>query len=135
MKAKRNKNVFEIGIAKSENKKHPTKFYDPFTGRFLPKSIVKEYIPEIIEISPEEKLVEAFESWSEGNLEDYTDEDYIPFANAFTLQFPSWKSYDFAQLQKAAFNWFNKNEFTSPEKMLRSQTYLLANTIALRRKK
>lgn len=130
MKTKRNKDVFEIGIAKSENKKHPTKFYDPFTGRFLPKSIAKEYIPEVVE----ETLEENFEIWAEGEIEDYTDSDYIPFANSFALQFPSWKSYSFSKLQKTAYGWLDKNSYTSPEKMLKAQKYLLANTIALRRK-
>jgi hypothetical protein len=122
--------VFEIGIAQSDKKKHPTGVYNPFTGRFLPKSALKEYIPEVVEKS----IQEDFEDWAEGPLEDYTDEDYIPFASIFTATFPSWKSYSFEKLQKTAFGWLNNNSYSSKEKMLKSQTYLLANTIALRKK-
>jgi hypothetical protein len=130
LKAKKKKGYFEVAIAQSEKKKHPTGVYDPFTGRFLPKSALKKYIPEVVEKS----IQEDFEDWAEGRLEDYTDEDYIPFAALFIEKFPSWKSYNFDKLQKTAFNWLNKNSFSSKEKMLKSQTYLLANTIALRKK-
>lgn len=94
------KRNFKIGIAKSKKKGHPTGFYDPFTGKFLPKSFAKEYIPEVVE----DTITEQFEAWMDDeSIEDYVDEDYIPFANSFTLSFPSWKSYSFRKLQTTAF--------------------------------